>query len=43
MRHRRWTSDEHDNDGTTWTATATTVLGAVVRWLIVLLAGHIGG
>ena len=40
MRHRRWTSDD---DGLTWTATAMTVLSAVVRWLIVLLADHIGG
>ena len=42
MRNPRWTSDEDDNDGATWTATAT-VLGAVVRWLIVLLADHLGG
>jgi hypothetical protein len=43
MRHDRWTSDGYENDASTWTGTAATVLGAVVRWLIVLLAGHLGG
>lgn len=43
MRHQRRESDECDNDATTWTATAMTVLSAVIRWLIVLLADHLGG
>jgi hypothetical protein len=43
MRTDRWPSDESDDHGTNWTGTAITVLGAVLRWLIVLLARHYGG
>jgi hypothetical protein len=43
MRTERWPSDESDNDGANWTGTASTVLGAVLRWLIVLLARHYSG
>jgi hypothetical protein len=43
MRTDRWPSDESDDDGANWTGTAITVVGAVVRWLIVLLVQHYGG
>ncbi|MDI6100263.1 hypothetical protein QLQ12_16785 [Actinoplanes sp. NEAU-A12] len=43
MRHQRCTRDENDNHATTWTVTAMSVLDAVVRWLIVLLADHLAG
>lgn len=43
MRHQRWVRDEYESNATTWTVTAMTVLGAAIRWLIVLLADHLGG
>jgi hypothetical protein len=44
MRHQRWTRDEDDNDDVTpWTTVAMSVLDALVRWLIVFLADHLGG
>ena len=43
MRHQLWANGEGDNDTTTWTGTARTVLAAFLRCLIVLLADHLGG
>lgn len=43
MRTDRWAGGEPLDHGTTWTDTAITVLGAVLRWLIILLAQHCGG
>jgi hypothetical protein len=36
MRNNRWPEDNENPD---WTA----ALGAILRWLIVLLAAHLGG
>ena len=40
MRHQRWVTDEHDNHTAT---TVMIVLNVVVRWLVLLLADHLGG
>ena len=44
MRHQRWEIDGYDNsDATTLSAAVTTVLTAVIRWLIAHLADHLVG